>query len=95
MVVYYKIFWVDSSLYGPPLKSMGFLGAGINSQRASGRAGTQVWSVPGGPSILTKPFKVVVLFGTSDDRLLMSKCKQAVMEEKRILKWVANSYTFF
>lgn len=57
MVVYYKIFWVDSSLYGPPLKSMGFLGAGINSQRASGRAGTQVWSVPGGAFYINQTFQ--------------------------------------
>jgi len=47
MVVYDNIFWVGSSLYGPPLESRGFLGTGVHSQGAPGRAGTQGRSVLG------------------------------------------------
>lgn len=78
------------------LKSMGFLGIGTRLERASGKASPRYVECWVGSSASTKPFKVVVLFGTSDDRLLMRKCKQAVMKEKHHLEMGGSAlYLFF
>lgn len=78
------------------LKLMGFLGIGTCSERASGKASPRYVECWVGSSVSTKPFKVVVLFGTSDDRLLMRKYKQAVMKEKHHLEMGGSGlYSFF
>lgn len=82
MLVYYEIFWVESSLYGPHYSPWAF-GAQVSTSRGH-QAGLEsryvvCWV---GPSVSTKTSKIVVSFGMFDDRLLIRKCKQAVIEEK-------------
>lgn len=43
----------------------------------------------------TRPFEAVVLFGTSDDRLLRRKRKQAVMEENPNFEMGGRELHFF
>jgi len=46
-------------------------------------------------SVSTQTLEVVVLFGTTGDRLLMRKCKQVVKKEKHHLQTGGKESHFF
>ena len=46
-------------------------------------------------SVSTQTLEVVVLFGTTGDRLLMRKCKQVVKKEKHHLQTGGKESLFF